>query len=102
VKGDQEMIRRQHSKDLKFKVALEAIRGDLTIAQIVSKYGVGESLVHRWKKQLLDQGSDIFSKDSDFIKNASASIHDLEKLHATIGRLKLENDFLEQALSKVS
>lgn len=95
------MIRRQHSKDLKFKVALEAIRGDLTIAQIVSKYGVGESLVHRWKKQLLDQGSDIFSKDLDLIKNSSASIYDLEKLHATIGRLKLENDFLEQALSKV-
>jgi transposase len=47
-------------KDFKFKVALEAIRGDLTIAQIVSKYQVEESLVHKWKKQLLDSGGDIF------------------------------------------
>lgn len=95
------MIRRQHSKELKFKVALDAIRGDLTIAQIVSKYGVSESLVHRWKKQLLDQGADVFSKNQGTIKSPALGAHDLEKLHATIGRLKLENDFLEQALSKV-
>jgi transposase len=101
VKGNQAMIRRQHSKDLKFKVALDALRGDLTIAQIVSKYGINESLVHKWKKQLLDQGSTIFIKDERSLKSASLSANDLEKLHATIGRLKLENDFLEQALSKV-
>lgn len=53
-------MRKTHNKDFKFKVAIEAIRGDLTIAQIVSKYQVAESLVHRWKKQLVDFGGDIF------------------------------------------
>jgi len=53
-------MRKTHNKDFKFKVALEAIRGDLTIAQIVSKYQVAESLVHKWKKQLLDSGGEIF------------------------------------------
>ena len=42
-----------HNQDFKFNVALEAIRGDLTITQIVSKYQVAESLVHKWKKQLI-------------------------------------------------
>jgi transposase len=60
-------MRKTHNKDFKFKVAIEAIRGDLTIAQIVSKYQVAESLVHRWKKQLVDFGGDIFEgKKSEF------------------------------------
>jgi len=91
-------MRKTHSKELKFKIAIEAIRGDLTIAQIVSKYQIAESLVHKWKKQLLDQGSDVFDqkKISD-----SAPNNDVEKLHAKIGRLTLEKDFLEQALCKI-
>lgn len=92
-------MRKQHRKELKFKVAIEAIRGDLTIAQIVSKYQIAESLVHKWKKQLLEQGADVYGKGSKSSK-FEADEH-LEKLHATIGRLKLENDFLEKALSKV-
>ena len=56
-------MRKTHNKDFKFKVALEAIRGDLTIAQIVSKYQVAESLVHKWKKQLQENGAAVFSKN---------------------------------------
>ena len=90
-------MRKIHSKDFKFKVALEALRGDLTIAQIVSKYQVAESLVHRWKKQVLDHGGDIFSGKQE---GPSASVTDIEKLHAKIGKLTLERDFLESALLK--
>jgi transposase len=79
-------------------VALEAIRGDLTTAQIVSKYQVADSLVHKWKKQLLDQGSDVFSGKKDV---SVADTSDIEKLHAKIGKLTLERDFLETALFKV-
>ena len=91
-------MRKTHGKDFKFKVALEAVRGDLTIAQIVSKYQVAESLVHRWRKQLLDQGGDIFEgkKEGGF-----GSTPDIDKLHAKIGKLMLERDFLETALLKV-
>jgi len=91
-------MRKVHNKDFKFKVALEAIRGDLTIAQIVSRYQVAESLVHRWKKQLLDLGGNIFESQKSSNQNMSV---DVEKLHAKIGQLTLEKDFLESALLKV-
>lgn len=90
-------MRKIHSKEFKFKVAIEAIRGDLTIAQIVSKYQVAESLVHRWKKQLLDCGVDVFESKKE---SNTASVVDIDKLHAKIGKLTLERDFLESALLK--
>ena len=92
-------MRKTHNKEFKFKVALEAIKGDLTIAQIVSTYQVAESLVHRWRKQLLDQGNEIFTKDALCAQTKASS--DVEKLHAKIGKLTLERDFLEDALLKV-
>jgi len=91
-------MRKTYRKELKFKVAIEAIRGDLTIAQIVSKYQMAESLVHKWKKQLLDQGSDVFDQKK---ADDTAANNDIDKLHAKIGRLTLERDFLEQALCKI-
>jgi len=90
-------MRKTHSKELKLKVAIEGIRGDLTIAQIVSKYQVAESLVHRWKRQLLECGGDIFENKKEGSSDASG---DIEKLHAKIGKLTLERDFLESALLK--
>ncbi len=90
-------MRKVHSKDFKFKIAIEAIRGDLTIVQIVSKYQVAESLVHRWKKQLLDHGGDVFDSKQEV---AAAASMDIDKLHAKIGKLTLERDFLESALLK--
>ena len=91
-------MRKTYRKELKFKVAIEAIRGDLTIAQIVSKYQMAESLVHKWKKQLLDQGSDVFDQKK---ADDTAANNDIDKLHAKICRLTLERDFLEQALCKI-
>lgn len=90
-------MRKTHSKEFKFKVALEAIRGDLTIAEIVSRYQVADSLVHKWKKRLLEEGGDIFSSSKS---SKSSPEQDLEKLHAKIGQLTLQLDFLEKALWK--
>ena len=92
-------MRKVHSKEFKFKVSLEAIKGELTIAQIISKYQVAESLVHKWRKQLLDGGSDVFSGGKEQ-KQPPSPTEDVEKLQATIGRLKVQNDFLEGALLK--
>lgn len=47
-------MRKNYNANFKFKVALEGVRGDLTIAQIISKYQVAEGLIYKWKKQLLD------------------------------------------------
>jgi len=92
-------MRKTHNKEFKFKVALEAIRGDMTIIQIVSTYQVAESLVHRWRKQLLDQGNLVFTKDMRGQEEKASS--DIDTLHAKIGKLTLERDFLESALLKV-
>lgn len=88
-------MRKVHSKEVKFKAAVEAIQGDLTIAQIVSKYQVSESLVHKWKKQLLEEGKEVFSSK----RGPALPEAEKDKLHAVIGRLKVENDFLERALA---
>ena len=90
-------MRKTHSKEIKFKVAIEAIQGDLTIAQIVSKYQVAESLIHRWKKQLLEEGKDVFATK----RGPALPDTELDKLHAAIGKLKLDNDFLERALASI-
>ena len=90
-------MRKIHPREFKFKVALEALKGDLTIAQIVSKYQVAESLVHKWRKQLVENGAELFGKGPP---KTPDPVEDVEKLHATIGRLKVENDFLGRALSK--
>lgn len=92
-------MRKTHNKEFKFKVALEALKGDMTIAQIVSTYQIAESLVHRWRKQLLDQGNEVFTKDMRGQEEKAST--DIDKLHAKIGKLTLERDFLEGALLTV-
>jgi transposase len=87
-----------HSKDFKFKVALESIHGDLTIAQIVSKHQVCESLVHQWRKQLLDSGGDIFACKKE---PSVASTADVDRLQAKIDQLILERDYLFNLVLKV-
>lgn len=87
----QQIKKKPHNSAFKFKVAIEAIRGEKTVAELCQEYGVVSSQIFRWKKALLDQGSDIFSKGRSQKGSQDA---DLDKLHATIGRLKVENDFL--------
>ncbi|MDF2966082.1 MAG: transposase [Rickettsiaceae bacterium] len=84
---------KSYSNEFKFKVALELIKGDLTVAEVVSRYQVPRSVASRWKKQLLDNGSELFKASNQPSNNSIDA--ELEKLHATIGRLKVENDFLQ-------
>jgi transposase-like protein len=76
------------------------VRGDLTIAEIISKYNVPKSVASKWKRQLLDNGATIFSGN---IKSTSLSPQavDIDKLHAAIGKLKVENDFLHQVSERL-
>ena len=83
--------KKPHSATFKFKVALEAVRGEKTVAELCQEYGVISSQVFRWKKALLEHGSEIFNKG---MPTKSSQDTELEKLHAAIGKLKVENDFL--------
>lgn len=91
---------KSYTGEFKFKVAPEAIRGDLTIAEIISKYQVPRSVLHKWRKQLLDNGSEVFKAGNKAADNQSSSLV-MDKLHATIGRLKVENDFLHKLSAKL-
>lgn len=92
------MQNKTYTSSFKFKVVLELMRGDATIAEIISKYQVSKSVLHKWKKQFLDNGANIF-KDKN--QQTEKGNYDLEKLHATIGKLKVENDFLQNAWNKI-
>jgi len=90
--------RRTHSPDFKAKVALAAIQGELTMAELVKKFDVHANQITDWKKQLLDSASDVFGKGAKKAEDAAETVQDL---HAKIGQLTMENDFLERGLERI-
>lgn len=86
------MKRATHSATKKAQVALEAIRGELTIPEIVQKYGVHPTMVHRWKKELLGNASEVF--ESGVAENEKQNVSQLEQ---KVGQLLMENDFLKKS-----
>jgi len=89
-------MRKRYSSSLKLKVCIEVLKGDLTIAEIASRYEVPATLIPRWKKQLLEQGASVFEGSQKSTTSLNSS--DSDKLHAKIGSLVVENDFLKRAL----
>ena len=87
--------RRNFSSSFKSKVALDAIKGDLTLAEISSKHGVHQSQVTKWKKQALDGMNLIFSNDP--VNTQQKHEKDIKELHCKIGELLVEKDFLLKA-----
>ena len=89
--------RRNHSPAFKAKVALAAIKGDRTIAQLSEYFDVHPNQITTWKSQLESSASDIFGSGGG---TPATPAVDVKSLHAKIGELTLENDFLEGALTK--
>jgi len=90
--------RRNHTPTFKAKVALAAIKGDRTLAQLAEHFDVHPNQVTAWKSQLEGGAADVFGPGSG--SGATAPAVDVKSLHAKIGELTLENDFLEGALTK--
>ena len=88
--------RRNHSPAFKAKVALDALKGEQTITELSQRYEVHPNLITEWKKQLLEHAADVFSKNGG--ANEDSGIRDL---HAKIGQLAMENDFLSRALGRI-
>jgi transposase-like protein len=89
--------RRNHSAEFKAKVALAALREDKTLAELAQQFDVHANQITDWKRQLLERAGEVFSGAAAAPTEPPA---DLTALHAKIGRLTLENDFLEGALTK--
>lgn len=90
--------RRNHSGAFKAKVALAAIKGEQTLAELAQLYDVHPTQITAWKAQLLEGAAGLFGAASTAKEPAPAV--DLKTLHAKIGELTLENDFLSGALGK--
>jgi len=90
--------RKRYSADFKAKVALEAIRGDLTLAELAAKHGIHHTIIATWKRQAIEGMSATFSGASEVVKAANEA--DLDKLHAKIGQLVVERDFLAKAFGR--
>jgi len=90
--------RRNHSPTFKAKVALAAIKGEKTLAELAQLHDVHTTQIAAWKAQLLEGAAGVFS--AGLPAGSSAPGVDLKTLHAKIGELTLENDFLSAALGK--
>ena len=90
--------RRTHSPAFKAKVALAAIKGEKTIGDLAQQYDVHANQITAWKAQLAEGAAGVFGGEAS--GGTAAPVIDLKSLHAKIGELALENDFLSGALSK--
>src|ERR1700748_1592264 len=90
--------RRNHTPAFKAKVALAAVKGDRTLAQLAEQFYVHPNQITSWKAQLEGGAADGFAPGGG--KSAAVPAIDVKSLHGKIGELTLENDFLEGALSK--
>ena len=90
--------RRNHTAGFKAKVALAAIKGEQTLSELAELFDVHPNQITNWKAQLLEGAAGVFGSGAS--RTAAAPAVDLKALHAKIGELALENDFLAGALSK--
>lgn len=86
--------RRNHSPKFKAQVALAALKSDRTLSDLAQQFDVHSNQIADWKAQLLERAAQVFGETNP------AAAPDLKTLHAKIGQLALENDFLESALTK--
>lgn len=91
--------RKRYSADFKAKVALEAIRGEQTVAQLAAKHGLHQTLINGWKKQAIEGMAGVFAGKAEAAEAAREG--EIDQLHAKIGQLLVERDFLARASGRL-
>ena len=86
--------RRNHDAAFKARVALEAVKGERTVSELAADYGVHPTMIHQWKRSLLEGAAGIFERGG----KAAVAEETVRDLHAEIGELAVANDFLSRKL----
>ena len=86
----------QHNKKIKFEAALALISEKQTLAELSQKYGVHQSVLQRWKKDLLENGAELFARCG----KPKTEKQEMDALQRKVGQLTMELDFLKKALGK--
>jgi transposase len=89
------ITRKRYTADFKAKVALDAIKGELTLAELSAKHGIHQTMIAEWKKKAIEGLSAVFSGKA--AANEAPNAAEVERLHAKIGQLVVERDFLVRA-----
>jgi transposase-like protein len=91
----KQRTRRNHGAAFKAKVAVEAVKGEQTLSELAQRFQIHPNQITTWKKQLLGRAPEVFDKDKKHQEP------DTKELHAKIGKLTMENDFLSVALGRI-
>ncbi len=91
--------RKRYSAEFKAKVALEAIKGEQTIQELGSRYGVHPNQITNWKRQAIDNMAETFSTKAE--RTLTNDDPQIKELHAKIGQLTVERDFLANAFGRI-
>ena len=89
--------RRRHNPEFKFRVAMEAAKGQKTLSEIAQEYSIHPSQISSWKGQLFDEGPDVFRRGIDQEQRAQAQRE--QELYEQIGRLKMELEWLKKKVA---
>jgi len=88
--------RKKYSPGFKAKVALAALKNEETVSELSARFGVHPTMIHNWKRSLLDGAADVFDKGQKSRKQTGAKV---DELYRQIGKLKVERDFLSEKLN---
>lgn len=94
-------MRKKYTAGFKFKVALAAAREDRTVIEICREFEVAQSLVHKWKKELLNHGAEVFADTRKVRRQETDHESKLSKLYEKVGQLTVERDYLKKTWDKL-